>query len=170
SCSKEEDLNTLCSLVEDYSRTLLKRKDSFVLCPFRGSRLFTYSTIQDGECSDSPSDIISERNDTILQFSYNHCAGQSHGNAIPHSLRVECVAAWQEGLTFYLMGRVEDQPSSGGKYYCFTYKEIENEKYRYLMSQTGTDSCGELDFSAEKTYKVYDETKGIVLSFILYKV
>lgn len=73
---------------------------------------------------------------------------------------VECVATWSEGLTQYLMTRlVQGAGGTEDQYRCFTYQEEESGQYR--MSQTGSEVCGPLGRNFDKTYKVFDETKGI---------
>lgn len=69
-CERNEDLNSLCSMVEEQPREALIRKNVGITCPFPGSRSFVYEQPHD-TCEETHSQLIS--NGTQLHFLYNQC-------------------------------------------------------------------------------------------------
>ncbi|XP_068204997.1 uncharacterized protein [Palaemon carinicauda] len=151
-CLDEEDLNTLCSRVDDFNLTLLKKKNGASQCPFPSRRTFTYHN-PDEACEDLPSTMISGRNNTELVFWYQPCAGSEDNY---YSSKIECVATWREGDYSYLLGKLEKLPDRPERYRCFTYKEVQNEEHMYEMSLGSSETCGKLGEDFEKSFKIFD--------------
>ncbi|XP_071520445.1 uncharacterized protein [Panulirus ornatus] len=161
SCTESEDLNTVCSLIEnDDPVIIMVRKNSYVTCPFTGSRSFTYQ-LQHEECSQRPSKLTSLNNDTRLLFSYNPCLDQADPNVQPYheSRYVDCVARWSENSTHFLIGKLEKLLNLEEQYHCYAYEEVMNEDHIYRMSQRGSEICGYLGQSSDVTYKVFGQSK-----------
>lgn len=148
-CSFSEDLNEVCSKVEyDLSRYLI-RKAAAVTCPFVGERNYIFQDSQGG-CTESASRLSSRMNDTELLFLYNPCPQQSNINVISHPNPVKCVATWSDGATHYLMGQL-----NASNYVCYTYVEELGERWRYSMSQAGSEECSAWGGVADKIYRIF---------------
>ncbi|XP_066990053.1 uncharacterized protein [Macrobrachium rosenbergii] len=151
-CMDEEDLNTLCSLVDDFNLTLLKKKNAASQCPFPSRRTFTYRN-PDEECEELPSTMISGRNNTELVFWYQPCTGSEDNY---YSSKVDCIATWREGDNSYLMGKLEKLPDRPERYKCFTYKEVQDEDHMYEMNEARGETCVQFGENFDKSYKIFD--------------
>ncbi|XP_050316185.1 uncharacterized protein LOC126750580 [Anthonomus grandis grandis] len=156
-CEPKSTLTDICSrIVGDAQLYSMFRKYPEVEpigCPFK-SAPFTFEYNRGtGDCSNPPSRAESCTDDSRLVLKYQACPDVPSTESNVEEL--VCLAAWKEGSTKYLIGKISQGNrrnliSDEDQYRCFIYqKGMENNKIVYSIAQSGDATCSGLQSPTE---------------------
>lgn len=155
-CHSRNSLSTLCSYISGDALlySMFRENATPVQCPFKGPFTFTYNRGY-GECRSPVSNIDSCTEDSKLLISYQACPDVPKSESTVEEL--QCLAAWKEGSTRYLVGKVNHihATSNEDRFRCFVYEKASasldnpemDDDVEFRVAQSGDATCNGL-FSA----------------------
>lgn len=156
-CEPKDSLAEICSrIVGDAALYSMFRKHPEVKpipCPFKSSPYILEYNRGTGECNNPPSRAESCTDESRLVLKYQACP-----DVVSTESNVEeliCLAAWKEGSTKYLIGKLaqgnrRSLTTDEDQYRCFIYqRRIENGKIVYYIAQSGDATCSGVQSALE---------------------